>query len=93
MESCFAGTFLDDIPILYWIPFHERATGLPRITRMPPEPSTASVSEDIEVRKEEGDGRSRNELLKATRVRLPLSFFLLPLLCSISPVSCLLAVK
>jgi hypothetical protein len=25
MESCFAGTFLDDIPILYWIPFQERA--------------------------------------------------------------------
>ena len=40
IESCLAGTFLADMPILYWIPFQDRATGLPRMTKMPSEPST-----------------------------------------------------
>src|SRR5512132_2633327 len=43
MESCFAGTFFADIPTLYWIPFHARATGLARITCTPSPPSTKRV--------------------------------------------------
>src|SRR6188474_2794265 len=51
MESCLAGTFFADIPILYWMPFQARATGLPRMTKMPSDPSTcwrrSFVSVDI----------------------------------------------
>src|SRR4026208_1890924 len=61
MESCFAGTFFDDMPILYWMPFQDRETGLPRMTKIPSEPSIAEVRSDSNIRgdrrQETGDRR------------------------------------